>query len=220
MLKKIFKNRIKLFKNSQYLDPKLRIFNEKYGHHLSVKLKSSVNEKNESLPWFTYPAIEFLDQLNLTQADIFEWGSGNSSKYFSKKCKSIISIEHDLNWYEIQKNDLKNNQQLIHVDKSLYDKVISEKNKEYDIIIIDGILRGLCLQSAFNFIKLDGMIIYDNSDRDPQNCLILREKGFTQIDFSGFGPINDYTWTTSIFFKHFKFKPLTIQPIIPIGGGY
>ncbi len=211
---------IKLFKNKQYLDPKLRIFNEGFGHHLSKKLKSSVNEKNEPLPWFTYPALEFLNQLNLADADIFEWGSGNSSKYFSNKCKSIISIEHDLNWYEIQKDHLQKNQQLIYVNESFYDKVINEKNKEYDIIIIDGILRGLCIQSALNFIKLDGMIIYDNADRDPQNCLILREKGFTQIDFSGFGPINDYTWTTSIFFKQLKFKPLTIQPIIPIGGGY
>lgn len=210
----------KIFENKQNLDKKLKILNDGYGHHLSKQLKSSVNEKNEPLPWFTYPAIEFLNQLNLTEADIFEWGSGNSSKYFSKKCKSIISIEHELNWCNIQKDNLQKNQQIIYANESLYAKEIIEKNKEYDIIIIDGILRGLCLQNALYHIKLDGMIIYDNADRDPENCLILRDAGYTQIDFSGFGPINDYTWTTSIFFKQLKFKPLTIQPIIPIGGGY
>jgi hypothetical protein len=215
-----YKKIIKLFKNKQYLDPKLRIINEGFGHHLSKKLRSSVNVKNEPLPWFTYPATEFLNQLDLSEAYIFEWGSGNSSKYFSSRCKKLISIEHDLNWYEIQKFNLTENQQLIHAQERFYAETICEINNEYDIIIIDGILRGECLKNAIQYIKLDGLIIYDNSDRDPQNCLILRDAGFTQIDFNGFGPINDYTWTTSFFFKQLKFKPLTILPKIPIGGGY
>jgi hypothetical protein len=37
-----------------------------------------------------------------------------------------------------------------------------------------------------------------------------------QVDFFGFGPINDYTWTTSIFFsRDFDFKPINgeIRPV-------
>ena len=38
-----------------------------------------VNENNEPIPWFTYPSIQYLDQLDLSEKTIFEWGSGNSS---------------------------------------------------------------------------------------------------------------------------------------------
>lgn len=208
-----------LFKPKE-LDKKIKILNSGYGHHLSKQLKSAINAKNEPLPWFTYSSIEFLEQLDFTETDVFEWGSGNSSKYFANRCHHITSIEHNLDWYNTQKVNLRKNQQLIHAADNVYANAINEFNKKFDIIIIDGILRGDCLTNALNFINEDGLFIYDNSDRDPQNCLILRNAGYTQIDFSGFGPINDYTWTTSIFFKQFKFKPLSVQPVIPIGGGY
>ena len=45
------------------------------------------------------------------------------------------------------------------------------------------------------------MLIFDNSDWYPKTISKLddRLKHWVQVDFSGFGPINGYTWTTSIF---------------------
>jgi hypothetical protein len=46
-------------------------------------------------------------------------------------------------------------------------------------------------------------------------------KGYIEIDFHGFGPINDYTWTTSLFLdREIALEPKSIQPTIPIGGGF
>ncbi len=214
-------SKIKRLFGSKYIeDPKLKILNQGFGHYLSKQMGSSIDENMEVLPWFTYPAIEFLNQLDFSKSNFFEWGSGNSSKYFSKRCQSIISIEHNWNWYNQQKDSLRENQKIIFANESLYPSIIEDLLVQFDVIIIDGILRNECIERAVFHIADDGMIIYDNSERGPENCQILRNQGFTQIDFSGFGPINDYTWTTSIFFKRFKFKPISIQPIIPIGGGY
>lgn len=206
--------------SSEIYDPKLKLLNEEYGHQLSKVTKNAVNKNGEAIPWFTYPAIEFLCQLNFSNSNVFEWGSGNSSKYFSARCNSIISIEHNIDWFKVQEGTTNKNQEIIYAKEDEYASKISAFNQQFDIIIIDGILRGECLTNAFDYLKSDGMFIYDNSDRDYQNCLKLRDAGFIQIDFSGFGPINDYTWTTSIFFKQFKFKPNNIQPFIPIGGGF
>ncbi len=52
---------------------------------------------------------------------------------------------------------------------------------------------------AIAHLRRGGFIIVDNSDRDAEVGRLLLEKDFFEIDFSGFGPINAYTWTTSIF---------------------
>jgi len=43
------------------------------------------------------------------------------------------------------------------------------------------------------------MIILGNSEHHPRIVKKLEKEGFTRIDFTGFGPINPYTWSTSVF---------------------
>jgi len=183
-------------------------------------MKKSVDVGLNPIPWFTYPAIEFLSQFNYSDLDVFEWGSGNSSFYFAKKCKSIISIEINPEWYELNKEYKLKNQEFILSNQEQFDLEILNYNQLFDIIIIDSIKRNECTNQALLKLKENGLIILDNSDRHPEICEKLRNNGFTEIDFHGFGPINSYTWTSSIFFKMFSLKPLSIQPVIPIGGGF
>ncbi len=86
--------------------------------------------------------------------------------------------------------------------------------------MIDGKYREECLNTSLDHLNEDGIVILDNSDRHPDLCKFVRENGFTEIDFHGFGPLNEYTWTTSIFFKKFKLMPKSHQPVIPKDGGF
>ena len=78
----------------------------------------------------------------------------------------------------------------------------------FDVIIVDGMARSMCLYLAAEYVSEDGMIILDNSDRwqynDLQNYLIQAKK-FKRIEFQGLGPLNTYGWTTSVFFKNADF---------------
>lgn len=199
-------------------NPLIKIFNKEFGHLESVKYQKAIDANRNELPWFTYPAIEYLDQLDLSKKELFEWGSGNSSVFFSKRAKSITSVEVNEGWYNIGLKRLGPNQTLILAKEEDYADKIKASAKNYDVIIIDGILRKQCADLAPRFLNEGGMIIYDNSERDPEVCEGLREKGFFEIDFHGMGPINFYSWTTSIFFKRLDFKPKTIQPLVPKGG--
>src|SRR5262245_33676123 len=53
------------------------------------------------VPWFTYPAIEFLRQLDLSEKTVFEWGSGYSTVFWSSRAKKVVSIETDPKWHEL-----------------------------------------------------------------------------------------------------------------------
>ena len=75
----------------------LKILEFDYGHFLSTIQYSSVDKDNNPIPWYTYPAIEYLKQLDFSEKSIFEYGSGNSTIFWSKVAKSVISVENDEN---------------------------------------------------------------------------------------------------------------------------
>jgi hypothetical protein len=73
----------------------------------------------------------------------------------------------------------------------------------FDVIIVDGMARSMAAWLAARMVRSDGMIIFDNSDRDTyrQGFEFLKAAGFARIDFWGPGPINPYAWCTSCFVK-------------------
>src|SRR6478672_6746984 len=88
------------------------LLNNFYGFNLTQQQQKPVNKNGDPIPWYTYPAIEYLEQFDFRKKNIFEWGSGNSSLYFSKKANKVTSIEHDKNWYDIVSTQLQQNQKL------------------------------------------------------------------------------------------------------------
>lgn len=85
-----------------------------------------------------------------------------------------------------------------------YVNSLSFQNRNFDIFVIDGRWRGECAKAVLNIITQygGGMIIFDNSDWYPRSIEFLRNNlNWIEVDFHGFGPINDYSWTTTIFIK-------------------
>ena len=78
LLKIIKKERISPFIKDIQQEDILKIFND-YGYFESIKVKLPVDKIGGPLPWYTYPAIEYIKQLDLTNKVVFEWGCGNSS---------------------------------------------------------------------------------------------------------------------------------------------
>jgi len=199
----------------------ITIIDNGYGNKNSYLRQKPVNAIGEPIPWFTYPSIEYLSQLDLSAKSILEWGIGNSTLFFAKRCKKITSIEHNSEWYNLVTQQLPDNSRAYLIAEAEYSNHPKQLNENFDIIIVDGIKRLECLQTALTLINPGGMIIFDNSDRNPEYCKFIREQNLIQIDFHGFGPIVNFTSTTSVFFtRDANFIPLTVQPIIPIGGGY
>ncbi len=192
-----------------------------YGQWRSIREGKAVDAFGQPVPWYTYPAIEYLRSFAFKECDVFEFGSGNSSLFWAHRSRSIISVEDNAEWFQFVNKRSESNQLVIH--RSLeedYVRCLSEQGKLFHIIVIDGKWRDRCVCEAVKYLEDGGMIVLDNSDRivEKESSNFLREKGFLQIDFSGFGPINGYCWTTSIFMK----TPSTIQRNYsgptPIGG--
>ena len=71
-----------------------------HGFPRTLESKLPIAADGSPLPWYTYPAIEYFNQLDVSGLNIFEYGSGNSSLYWAHKGANVWSVEHDPVWYE------------------------------------------------------------------------------------------------------------------------
>ena len=168
-------------------------------------LPVDVDEK--PLPWYTYAAIKYLSMKVNPDMRVFEYGTGNSTLWWSERVRSVTSIEHDRTWFECMKKKVPANVDYRYcelIDKGRYCEIILEYENYYDIIIIDGRDRVNCVINSLRALKTNGIIILDNSDRDEyrDGYQFLLESGFKRIDFYGYGPINSVGWCTSIFYRN------------------
>lgn len=180
--------------------------------------KSEIDGK--PVPWFTIPSIEYINSLELSDYEVFEWGCGNSTLFWANHAKTVISIEDNSEWYaRIKKIAPQNSHILLEKSNAQYINALSQQKKKFDIISIDGIkLRFQCAQQAIKFLKKTGFIILDNSDWHPKTIKFLRDEGFLQIDFCGFYHGNGYTGITSIFLQPTTIIQFRNKIQKPIGG--
>lgn len=188
------------------------------------------------LPWFTYPAIEALNNWDLSDKRVFEYGSGFSTLFWASRAKEVVSVEHDRKWYEMISKLAPDNVRLIlaPIDsdesdpppeiREQFDAYAGAIDGRFNVIVVDGYARSrvryLCAQKALPHLDANGVIILDNSDWLPASALFLRRAGLIEMDFSGPVPGNDHTQTTSFFLsRNFDFQPAgSRQPRLPIGG--
>ena len=173
-----------------------------HGHLASRRAGLPIDAAGRPLPWYTYPAIQFLSQLDLSEKTAFEFGSGNSSLFWADRVRQLTSMESDPAWHAQISRDLRQNQTMVlEQDLEKYPQRIADGGRTYDLIVVDGKRRRACAAAAVQYLAPGGMIVLDNADWHPKTAQLLRDAGLIQVDFSGFGPINNYTWTTSLFLR-------------------
>ena len=177
----------------------------KSGWSKSRTLGLPVDAEGMALPWYTYPAIRFLETRLPSGLSVFEYGMGNSTLWWSKRATFVESCEHDEKWFNCIKGNLPANvlAHLHPVNSNSYINALAEANHKVDILVIDGRRRVSCARTATQVLTTQSVIIWDNSDREyyEPGFKELLDHGFTgRIDFWGMGPINLYEWCTSIFY--------------------
>lgn len=140
------------------------------------------------VPWWTLESAAkvagFLEAR--PGARVFEWGSGSSTFWLSRRAASVVSVEHDPEWAAQMQVIAPANAQIILVtpvrpagpgavtsrkpgfeglDFADYVAQIDKIDGEFDLIVIDGRAREACLQRAVPRLAPGGVIVFDNVDR-------------------------------------------------------
>ncbi|TDB61372.1 class I SAM-dependent methyltransferase [Arundinibacter roseus] len=177
---------------------------KEYGWFRSFHTKRSVDAKGEALPWYTYPFIAFLEPRLTNTLRVFEYGSGNSTRWYAQRVGHITAVEHDQEWVKIVEKMLpKNTTLLIRPLDQTYEQAVATAGQTYQVVVVDGRRRVACVLSAADHLAEDGVLILDNSERDiyTEARQFMQQRGFRSLDFYGMTPIISDESCTTVFYK-------------------
>lgn len=66
------------------------------------------NALKDHVPWITFKARLWLENYLKSDMSVFEYGSGGSTIFISKRVKEVFSMEHDKEWYQIMLKEIGN----------------------------------------------------------------------------------------------------------------
>ena len=163
-----------------------------------------VDRQGYAVPWITYPSLAFLEPRINAEMSVFEYGSGNSTLWWSSRVRRVVSCEHHRGWYERMAPELPANVDYKHLELTGgYPEAIAQHANEFDVIVIDGRERVKCAYNSLGALKDSGVILWDNSEREKYRPAFdfLAANGFRKLDFWGIGPVESYGWCTSILYR-------------------
>lgn len=141
------------------------------------------------VPWWTFEATDRVSSFLATrpQARVFEWGSGASTVWLSRRAGSVTSIEHDAEWAQSMVPVLPSNavvrvvepapavgrphQELSGkvgfegLDFADYVAAVDDAPGTFDLVVVDGRARNACFHRALSRLAPGGVLVFDNVDR-------------------------------------------------------
>ena len=179
---------------------------QRVGWFQSCELGYSVDRHGRALPWYTYPAIAFLEPRLSPTMRVFEFGSGQSTLWYAQRVAEVISCEHSCAWYEHVAKRKPSNVTLLYRVLNIdgdYSKSANSYGPTFDLIVIDGEDRTNCAKNAVQALKESGVIIFDNTEHEANwdGMRFLKNRGFKQIEFEGMAPGVPYHSWTSFYYR-------------------
>ena len=199
----------------------LHVLNEGLGFRKSSERGACMLGDGRHIPMMSYGLIEYVMGLDLSECALLELGGGYSTDFWSRRVKSVLTLETDAQWASSLQHLNLANTEIRGVGLDLLASTVAGLDRSFDGIIIDpNTNRYRCAKAALGRLKPGGFIILDNSEWYPNTTAMLRAADLIQIDFPDFRPLRWYRCVSSIFLhRDFRAKPReTRMPLPPIGG--
>jgi hypothetical protein len=188
------------------------------GHFRSSLRRRALDRAGSPLPWYTYPAIDFLAARRFDGRAVLEFGAGQSTLWWSRRAGSVLALESDPAWAERLRPQLPPHARLHLVPRDLAGLAAITAGRRFDIIVVDGLDRLRAAEAAVDLLAEDGAILFDNAEQ-PSGAPgfypihdLLRDRGFSRIDFYGHCPGVILPHCTSCFFRGTTFLVRPDEP--------
>jgi predicted O-methyltransferase YrrM len=147
-------------------------------------------------PWIAPAAVLALDRLITREFSIFEFGSGSSTLWFSKRAGKVISVENNPEWFRsvqaalsaagVSNCELK----LVPIDDFLVE-MDRQPEGSLDLVVVDNeqnehVTRNDCVAASIPKVKPGGYLLLDDSDREQFLSLEDLLSGWGREIYSGF----------------------------------
>ena len=175
------------------------------------------------VPWWTFEAADRVAGFLATrpQARVFEWGSGASTVWLSRRAGSVTSIEHDAEWAEMvapvlpgnavvrvvppvpavgdPDEELSRKPGFAGLDFADYVAAVDDTDGTFDLVVVDGRARNACFHRALSRLAPGGVLVFDNVDRQRYRDAIASSPISVEVDWTrGLTPALPYPTRTAL----------------------
>jgi len=190
------------------------------GHSRTVSARLPVGPDGRPIPWYTYPFIDYISDVDVSKWKIIEFGSGQSTLFWAPRVASILAYESSTDWLEKMRKSSPPNVELRLFEGEPTLQELAGLDFVPDLVVVDGPKRGACAEKSIEAFGLRPIYILENSDWFPKAAAAMRKAGLVEIRFKGFGPINGYAWATSLLVSGNNIGKLgQIRPFSEVPGG-
>lgn len=189
------------------------------------KIYDSTSLAAMDVPWWTYRSIDAIEMWIASSSQpirAFEFGSGASTIWLSRRCEHVDTVEHDASFYQGFLPSLAGltnvNAHLVEPDMNprplcpsrkpgfegldfqSYVSTIASVGGDFELIVIDGRARVACLRASIPHLAPGGVIVFDNSLRWRYRRGIT-SSGLSEKRFLGLAPTLPYPDQTSLLWR-------------------
>jgi hypothetical protein len=196
-------------------------FSLRSGHFRSSLKTRAISATGAALPWYTYPSIEFLAARSFEHSSVLEFGAGQSTLWWAARAREVLAFENDLAWVTALAGQVPANVELQFVSREPAECLaairerIADRLGTFDVIVIDGLVRGELAEVAIQAMSPRGAIICDNAEAYGIRESFL-DSGLMRTDFVGHAPGVIRPHVTSVYFRPSCFL---FDQAWPIGAG-
>lgn len=172
-------------------------------------------------PWWTFESADLV-AAHLAErpgARVFEWGSGASTAWLSRRAAEVVAVEHDAEWADQVRPLTGPGVRVLTVppapaspastvrsrkpgfedlDFGAYVAAVDDQDGVFDLVVIDGRAREACLARAVRHLAEDGLIVFDNVDRRRYRDAISAQPGIEVRWTRGLTPSLPYPTRTAL----------------------
>jgi hypothetical protein len=182
-------------------------FSMRTGHFQSSLKGRAVSSSGSALPWYTYPAIDFLANRSFDGRAVLEFGAGQSTLWWAARARRVVAFEEDGPWFQRLQPMVPGNVALHRVvDRDAATGVdvirrrLADDGERFDVVVIDGLFRSDLAEVALAALSPDGAIVCDNAE-SYGTWAAFQRPDLLRVDFTGHAPGVMLPHITSVFFR-------------------
>lgn len=202
--------------------PPPRVHTFRHWAYSLTRVHDSVGLVTLDVPWWSYRAIDAVDawlRARRTPPRVFEYGSGASTVWLSRRADEVYTVEHDARFAAVVAGLLEGTANTtLHLvepvpasaptvpsakegyaglDFAEYVAAIDAVPGRFDLVVVDGRARAACLARALPRMNRDGLVVFDNSRRRRYRASIESAE-VLETKYFGLTPTLPYPDQTSL----------------------
>jgi hypothetical protein len=196
--------------------------------------RSGATPLTAHLPLLPFAAVDYLESRICPASAVFEYGSGGSTLWLAERAGSVMSVEHDAEWYsrvahELESSGLADCTLLLRTPETsrcpdaaigqyasaivpasfhAYARAIDPlPDGSLDLVLVDGRARVACLRHAAPKVRPGGLLVLDDSDRPRYQVALAGIRDWPRVDLSGLRPFRPWLGTTTCLERPAAWEP-------------